>query len=251
MLLAEAPMLYHDSVYGAAHIDEPVLLDLLQTAALHRLGGVLQHGITGLIGVTRPTTRLEHSLGVMLLVRRLGGSLEEQIAALLHDVSHTAFSHVIDYVVDGHDHQSYHEEWKEAHLLNSDVPEVLARHGYAWRAFLHEEDYALLEQPAPRLCADRLDYFLRDSRDLRLSSAADVQRALDRLMVHDGRIGVTDIEVARWLAYTFIASDQASWANFREVGLYEVTARAIKSALRIRAISEDDFWGTDEQLWRK
>ena len=37
---------YHDSVYGAAHIDEPVLLDLLQTAALHRLGGVLQHGIT-------------------------------------------------------------------------------------------------------------------------------------------------------------------------------------------------------------
>jgi HD superfamily phosphohydrolase len=34
----------------------------------------------------------------MLLVRRLGASLEEQIAALLHDVSHTAFSHVIDSV---------------------------------------------------------------------------------------------------------------------------------------------------------
>ena len=58
-------MLYHDPVYGAAHIQEPVLLDLLQTAALHRLGGVLQHSIIGLIGVTRPTTRLEHSLGVI------------------------------------------------------------------------------------------------------------------------------------------------------------------------------------------
>ncbi len=36
----------------------------------------------------------------MMLVNRLGGSLEEQIAALLHDVSHTAFSHVIDYVLE-------------------------------------------------------------------------------------------------------------------------------------------------------
>src|SRR5512135_1970548 len=196
-------MLHHDSVYGPADIDEPVLLDLLQTAAVRRLEGVLQHGITGLIGVTRPTTRLEHSLGVMLLVRRLGGSLEEQIAALLHDISHTAFSHVIDYVVDGHDSQSYHEEWKEAHLLASDVPEVLARHGYDWRDFLHEEDYPLLEQPAPRLCADRLDYFLRDSRDLGLSTADEIQHALDHLVVHEGRIGVDDVDVARWLAYTF------------------------------------------------
>jgi uncharacterized protein len=218
---------------------------------MQRLRGVLQHGITALIGITRPVTRFDHSLGVMLLARRLGGALEEQIAALLHDVSHTAFSHVIDYVVDGHDSQSYHEEWKEAHLFASDVPGVLARHGYDWRDFLHEEDYALLEQPSPRLCADRLDYFLRDSRDLGLSTAQEVRRALDHLIVHAGRIGVDDLEAARWLAYTFIAADKASWANFREVGLYEVTARAIKSALQIGAITTADFWGTDDQLWRK
>jgi uncharacterized protein len=242
---------YLDTIYGAVEINEPVLIDLMQSQAMQRLRGVLQHGITALIGITQPVTRFDHSVGVMLLVRRLGGTLDEQIAALLHDVSHTAFSHVIDYVVDGHDSQSYHEEWKETHLLASDVPEVLARHGYAWRDFLHEENYALLEQPAPRLCADRLDYFLRDSRDLGLSSAEDVQHVLDQLVAHDGRIGVDDIDVARWLAYTFIAADKASWANFREVGLYEVTARTIKAAMQIGAITEDDFWGTDDQLWRK
>jgi HD superfamily phosphohydrolase len=244
-------MHYADSIYGEVEIEDPVLLELIQTQAMQRLRGVLQHGITALIGITQPVTRFDHSLGVMLLVRKMRGSLEEQIAALLHDISHTAFSHVIDYVVDGHDSQSYHEEWKESHLLASDVPEVLARHGYDWRTFLHEEDYPLLEQPAPRLCADRLDYFLRDSRDLGLSSAQDVQRALDHLIVSAGRIGVDSLEVARWLAYTYIAADKASWANFREVGLYEVTARAIKAALQIGAITEDDFWGTDEQLWRK
>ena len=244
-------MHYTDPICGEVVIQGPVLIDLMQTQALQRLRGVLQHGITALIGITPPVTRFDHSLGVMLLARSMGGSLEEQIAALLHDVSHTAFSHVIDYVVDGHDSQSYHEEWKEARLLASDVPEVLARRGYDWRDFLHEEAYALLEQPSPRLCADRLDYFLRDSRDLGLSAAQEVRHALDHLIVHDERIGVDDLEVARWLAYTFIAADKASWANFREVGLYEVTARAIKAALQIGAITSDDFWGTDEPLWRK
>jgi len=246
-------MNYLDSIYGTVEINEPVLIDLMQSQAMQRLRSVLQHGITALIGITQPVTRFDHSVGVMLLVRRLHAhdSLDEQIAALLHDVSHTAFSHVIDYVVDGHDSQSYHEEWKESHLAASDVPEILARHGYDWRAFLHEEDYTLLEQPAPRLCADRLDYFLRDSRDLGLSTLDRIQHALDQLIVCDGRIGVADVDVARWLAYTFIAADKASWANFREVGLYEVTARAIKAALQIGAITEDDFWGTDDQLWRK
>ena len=244
-------MHYPDPIYGTVEIKEPVLIDLMSSQAMQRLRGVLQHGITALIGITQPVTRFDHSLGVMLLVRRLGGSLAEQIAALLHDVSHTAFSHVIDYVVDGHDSQSYHEDWKEACLLASDVPAVLARHGYDWRDFLHEEDYPLLEQPAPRLCADRLDYFLRDSRDLGLSTNQDIQQALTHLIVHDGRIGVDDDGVARWLAYTYIAADKASWANFREVGLYEITARAIKSALRIGALTEDDFWGTDAQLWHK
>ena len=134
---------------------------------------------------------------------------------------------------------------------SSDVPEVLARHGYDWRDFLHEEEYTLLEQPSPRLCADRLDYFLRDSRDLGLSTLDQIRHALDHLVVHDERIGVDEVDVARWLAYTFIAADKASWANFREVGLYEVTARSIKAAMQIGAITEDDFWGTDEQLWRK
>lgn len=258
-------MRYFDPLYGEVDIEDSVLLDLMQTQAMRRLRGILQHGITALIGITQPVTRFDHSLGVMLLVRRLHAqaersasqskpacdSLEEQIAALLHDVSHTAFSHVIDYVVDGHDSQSYHEEWKETHLRASDVPVTLARHGYDWRDFLHEEDYALLEQPSPRLCADRLDYFLRDSRDLDLSTAQEVRHALDHLIVHDGRIGVDDLEAARWLAYTYIAADRASWANFREVGLYEVTARAIKIALQMGAITEDDFWGTDEPLWQK
>ena len=180
-------MRYLDRIYADFEIDQPVLLDLMQTRAMQRLHGVLQHGITGLIGITRPTSRFEHTLGVMGLVRHFGGTLDAQIAALLHDISHTAFSHVIDYVVDNHDHQSYHEDKKAWSVAQSDVPAVLVQHGIDLETVLHEENFALLEQPAPRLCADRLDYFLRDSVDLGLATLAEVQAALDHLVVADGR----------------------------------------------------------------
>lgn len=241
----------NDPVYGAAVITEPVLIEVLQSSAMRRLRGVLQHGISGLLGITSPISRYEHSVGVMLLVRRLGGPLVEQIAALLHDVSHTAFSHVIDYVFDNHDGQSYHEEVKEAYLAGSDLPPLLARYGYDWREFLHDEGFPLLEQPAPALCADRLDYGLRDAQDLGLVTAAQAQRALAHLMVYQGRIVMDDAAVAVWLADTYMAADDASWSDFREVGLYELTAQAIWRGLETGVISRNDFWTTDAVLWAR
>jgi hypothetical protein len=179
----------------------------------------------------------------------MGGALQEQIAALLHDVSHTVFSHVIDYVFGGHDSQSYHDEVKEHYMSQTDLPALLANYGYDWHDFVAEERYTLLEQPAPRLCADRLDYFLRDSLEMELSTAQDVSHLLQHLVACDDRIVTSDLSVARWLGYTYIAADKASWANFREVGLYELTARAIRRALDIGILHETDLWGIDESVW--
>jgi hypothetical protein len=242
---------YQDEVYGAVQIEEPVILAVMDSAAMRRLDGVLQHGISGLIGLTGPITRRDHSIGAMLLVRRLGGSLIEQLAALLHDVSHTAFSHVIDYVFHGQDSQSYHDEMKESYLVGTDIPAVLAEHGYDWHDFLDESQYPLLEQPSPALCADRLDYFLRDGPGLGMMTAEQIQETLPHLIVHDGRIGVDDTATARWLGDSFMAADKASWANFQEVGLYELTAQAIRIALDKGILEQDDIWGTDEPAWAK
>jgi hypothetical protein len=240
---------YTDRIYGTLDIHAPILLDVMQTRALQRLHGVLQHGISGLLGVTRATTRFEHSVGVMILVQRLGGSLTEQVAALLHDVSHAAFSHVVDYVFDGHDSQSYHEDMWEPYVAASDLPPVLAGHGYDWRQLLDEAAFPLLEQPAPALCADRLDYFLRDSLDLGLATPDQIDSTLAGLVVYDGRVAVADRATARWIADTYMQADHASWAGFHEVGLYELCAQAVRRALAIGVITGADLWSTDEVVW--
>ncbi|MGB1250271.1 MAG: HD domain-containing protein [Candidatus Promineifilaceae bacterium] len=244
-------MIIKDSVYGSVTLNEPVLIDLIESQAMQRLSLVLQHGITALIGISFPVTRLDHSIGVMLLTRRLGAGLQEQIAALLHDVSHTAFSHVIDHAIGDPNRQSYHDEHKASFVRTTDLPAILAKHGFDWHDFLDETQYPILEQEAPALCADRVDYFLRDALYLNLLSSSDIDVILAALVVHDGRIMVNDLAAANLLATQFMAADDASWSNFREVGLYELTAQAIRQAMAIGVFTEDDIWSTDQVVWDK
>jgi hypothetical protein len=82
-------------------------------------------------------------------------------------------------------------------------------------------------------------------------TAEQIAWALEHLIVHDGRIATNNMEAARWLGETFMAADQASWANFHEVGLYELTARAIRIALERGILVEADIWGTDAPAWAK
>jgi len=244
-------MQYNDSIYGKVDIQEPVLLDLMESDAMQRLKGISQHGITALIGITPPFSRFDHSVGTMLLVRRLGASLDEQIAALLHDVSHTAFSHVIDFVFNDHSGQSYHEEKKEAFVARSDIPDILSQYDRNWLDYMDEEQYELLEQASPALCADRLDYFFRDLEFLGLASGEEIRAAVESLIEKDGKIVVNHPDAARWMAYTFIETDRASWSSFREVGLYQLTAEAIKVATSLGLLGEEDLWHSDEDLWGK
>ena len=244
-------MHYNDSIYGIVDIQETVLQDLMGSEAMQRLKGISQHGITALIGITPPFSRFDHSLGTMVLVRRLGASLDEQIAALLHDVSHTAFSHVIDFVFNDHSGQSYHEEKKEEFIARTDIPDILRQYGRNWLDYMDEEKYTLLEQASPALCADRLDYFFRDLEFLDLANGEEIRAAVESLVVKDGKIVVSQADAARWLAYTFIETDRASWSSFREVGLYQLTAEAIKSATTLGILAEEDLWHSDEVLWDK
>ncbi len=251
------PLTLHDPVYGDVTFTEPLFIDLLHADAVQRLTAIYQGGITAFIKPERATTRLEHCLGVAALLRRLSADPVEQAAGLLHDVPHTAFSHVVDFVFPNHAH-TYHEEHREAMLENSEIPAICARHGLDWRYVSNAENFALLEQPLPLLCADRLDYFLRDGTvDIGTFSAADAHALLAHLRVWDacgesgrtGQIVVDDLDAARWLGEQFIRLDDVCWCSVQEVGWYAVMAQALRAALESGLIVEADFAGTDVALF--
>ena len=100
-------MIVNDAVYGKIKFDDAIA-NIIETKPLQRLKHIHQGGAVFLAYPNISTSRFEHSIGVCHLIGILGGNQKEQIAGLLHDISHTAFSHVIDYVLEDKN-EDFHE----------------------------------------------------------------------------------------------------------------------------------------------
>jgi HD superfamily phosphohydrolase len=257
-LSSEHQVTIQDQLYGRHSITEPVLVELLRSAPLARLAGVNQHGISGLLGITPRVTRMEHSIGAFLLVRSVGGGVEEQVAALLHDISHTAMSHVVDFALSEPGEGSFHEVHKMRYVQTTDIPDILTRHGFADLRPLEEELYPLVEQPAPHLCADRLDYGLRDAVGFGNLSLEDAKRVISTLSAQPSSTSpkrllvLQDPELALVLARAYMACDRDVWGNTAHGDLYIRTAMLMRTLIRNGSVREEELWTlSDDDFWAR
>lgn len=237
-------MEFEDPIYGDQKVEKEVLKELIKSEPVQRLKNIHQAGPSPFFMDKPPVTRFEHSLGVMFLLRKFDASLEEQIAGLLHDIPHTAFSHVADFVFRTEDHE-YHEEFMEEIVHDSEIPEILEKHGVDIDEVLDESNFKLLERDMPDLCADRIDYFLRDYTQ---HTGEDISNLLNGLTVVDNRFVVEDAEIAEEYALKYIEADELWWANPYEVVLYEVFAEIIRRAMDIDILEEEDLFSTDQKV---
>lgn len=234
-----------DVLYGTASV-APVVAELLVLPALQRLGRIHQGGGVFLVTPALQHTRLEHSIGVMLLLRRLGASEFEQVAGLVHDVSHTAFSHVVDYVL-GNAAEDYHEQILEQVVATSGLAPVLQRYGYHLADIL-SATFPLLEQPLPRLCADRLDYTLRDLFYAGMLSHSEIQAFLATLTVTGNRIVVTSAAAARWIQHQYARLVNEFFHRPDLVFANHTLATILQQAIQAGVLSEADFLRDDQQV---
>lgn len=241
-------MLIDDRLYGEADV-EPVLSDLIRSEAVQRLKGVHQGGASFLVHPGWNITRFEHSLGVMLLIRQLGGSHEEQIAGLLHDVSHTAFSHVVDDVFNI-ENEDYHEQIFATWVSHSAIPEILHTYGFNHEELLDDDrKWTLLERPAPALCVDRIDYTLRDSFAYGFANKDEIATFLQTgLTVFAGEICCTSIEAAEWFTDLYYKEVIGFFMNPLNLYGLDTVSSVLKQALEMELISVQDVLKTDDEL---
>ncbi|HEV3167481.1 MAG TPA: HD domain-containing protein [Isosphaeraceae bacterium] len=238
---------WSDRVYGDVAIDEPRLIALIACPTFQRLQGIRQAGPSAFAFPFKTVTRFEHSLGVCVLLRRLGAGLQEQVAGLLHDISHTAFSHAVDFLFTSEE-QDHHERLKPQFLERPDIVTALDALGFRPEQFFDDSIYPILERPLPWLCADRLDYFFRDSLACRVTSLEEVERFLDHLTVIDETIAFTDAAVAREAVARFDEMNRQWWASPTEAYIYNEFADALREGLRIGAIAHDDLLADDAHV---
>ncbi|PES14062.1 HD domain-containing protein [Bacillus cereus] len=243
-------MIISDVLYGEFEVDQ-VVEELISSKSMQRLKGIHQAGASYLMNEKWNVTRFDHSVGVMLLVKKLGGSVEEQIAGLLHDVSHTAFSHVIDYVFHNED-ESYHEEIFSSVVKNSEIPAILAKYGYNYEDILLDDSkWTLLERSAPELCADRVDYTLRDMYTYGYISLEEVHSFLEDVIEVKGKMVLQNIEIAEWFTETYYKEVIDFFMEPMNIYGNDMLAKALKVALHKRIIHADDFLLEDEELISK
>ncbi|WP_263704116.1 HD domain-containing protein [Bacillus thuringiensis] len=240
-------MIISDVLYGEFEVDS-VVEELIVSKSVQRLKGIHQNGASYLINEKWNVTRFDHSVGVMLLIKKLGGSVEEQIAGLLHDVSHTAFSHVIDYVFDN-SNESYHEEIFSSVVKNSEIPAILAKYGYNYEDILLDDSkWTLLERSAPELCADRVDYTLRDMYTYGYISLEEVHSFLEDVIAVEGKMVLQSIEMADWFTETYYKEVIDFFMKPMNIYGNDMLAKTLKLAIHKKIIQADDFLLEDDEL---
>jgi uncharacterized protein len=243
-------MHWDDRVYGAVTIDDPRLLALIACPTFQRLKGIRQAGPSAFAFPFKTVTRYEHSLGVYLLLRTLGADLREQVAGLLHDISHTAFSHAVDFLF-ASEEQNHHEQIKHEFLRRKDVVAALRTLGFVPDDFFDDSVYPLLERPIPWLCADRVDYFFRDGLACGEMTPEEVAQFRDHLTVIDRTIVITDVAVARAVVAKYAVMNRDWWAGPTEAFIYNEFADALREGFRLGVLREDDLLADDAHVLAK
>jgi len=175
--------IYRDPVHNIIRLrtdteEGRLLVRLVDSFEFQRLRRIKQLGLALFTYQGAEHSRFTHSLGALHLMTRVLDRLSEKYplapedraaacaAALLHDIGHGPFSHVMEKVLDFH-----HEAWTVAAVLSpeTEAGQVLASYSRALPrrvADVIEGTFRpayLAQLVSSQLDVDRMDYLLRDS----------------------------------------------------------------------------------------
>ncbi len=243
------------------------LRNLIDTDVVQRLRKIKQLGPLSLVYPGGIHSRFEHSLGTYAMARKMllqlltnyaGGLVEEEfpldegdvraflVAALLHDIGHYPFSHVLEEIPAVGEFDIIHHEKRAREMIagSKDLqrvlweqwgldPERIARIIDESVTPENIKDRRLWEMLSGPLNPDRLDYLMRDSSHVGVpyGKAIDLDRLLGSLVFGPSGLAVTSkgISAAETLMF-------ASYLMYREV-YWHHTSRAGTAMLK-RAVSE-------------
>ncbi|SDY86772.1 HD domain-containing protein [Bacillus sp. 166amftsu] len=166
-----------DSIYGRVSIQDRDIIELIKTKAFQRLAHIKQQGHTYYLHPNATHTRIEHSIGVYVLVNKVITHLTtisdidlteyEQkvvsIVALLHDIGHGPYSHCFQRI-SGQDHGDWTiqiiQEDRDVRTILERTPNLLEG---VIQALSEENSFPIIDELLfCSLGMDQLDFWNRD-----------------------------------------------------------------------------------------
>lgn len=244
-------MLFQDRIYGPMEITEPVVLELLATQQMERLKKIHQQGNYFIPFPKFNITRFEHSVGVMLILKDFQAALAEQAAGLLHDISHGPFSHVMDHLYNKTANQD-HQDSLHLSYFGEGIKNILKKNNFDYQEIADLDHWPLLDRPLPDICADRLDYTLRDAYCVGKVNHDDIEKILDSLKIEQGQFIFQDFTMALKFANISYYMCRYVWHVEWGEALFQMMAELLRLALGDQLIKEEDLLnGDDESILEK
>jgi hypothetical protein len=171
-----------------------------------------------------------------------------QVAALLHDVGHSCFSHTLEALIQEKTGKN-HEEYTRQKIRNGVLKEVLKKHGLQpgrVAGFLDKPEYELVHG---YLGTDKIDYLLRDSKNTGVAyGSVDVDRLIRKtrlkkkeLVLEENGLSVAEaMLLARFMMYNAVYAHPVSYAA------EEMASRATETAIDQGVLDVQDLLEMDD-----
>jgi HD superfamily phosphohydrolase len=259
--------IYRDSVHDIIRLntgtDEGrLVVSLIDTPEFQRLRRIRQLGLAYFAYQAAEHSRFTHSLGAYHLAARVVAKLRVsyeisaevqtavRVAALLHDIGHGPFSHVIESILGFH-HEQFtidavlSSETEVGQLLNAYSPKLAQNVAAIVRGDFRPR--ALAQLVSSQLDVDRMDYLLRDS----LMSGA-------KYGVFDLEWIIKSIEINAEGDHLYVSAPgiyavedylQARYYMYRQVYFHR-TLRSAEAVLRVLLKRAIELFRTGGDVWK-
>ena len=238
-----------------------VLAELAETPALRRLGQVgmncgCEYTAFPQFAGSGSYSRLEHSLGVGLIVWHFTEDPAQAAAGLLHDVATPTFAHVVDFLRGDYLTQEATEEGTRERIAASPaIQAVLARHGLSTDEVADYHRYPIADNDSPRLSADRLEYSLGNALRWGFLTREEIAALYADLRVGVNEEGSPELVfgspvLASRFANAALACSRVYVSDadrYAMQALSELLARALEAGV----LSTADLYGTEPALIAK
>ena len=239
------------------HDDWPVFLDrYLKLPVLKRLEGV------GLLCGTDWTplyknrfyySRLDHSLGVALIVWHFTHDKAQTVAGLLHDISTPVFSHVSDFRKGDMLTQTATEE-PTARIIRGDAElgRLLTEDGLTAKQVEDYHIYPIADNEIPQLSADRLEYMFPSGMALDGSwTMEEIRRCYNDLTILKNENGIDELgfktlEIAELYCEHFCMIGHILQLNENKLALH-MLGQIMNLAEKCGVLTEQDFMTLSEK----
>lgn len=197
-------------------------------------------------------SRLEHSIGVSLIVWNFTKDKKQALAGLFHDIANPAFSHCIDFFHGDYETQESTEELTTTIIKNSEyIMSRLKRDGITLEEIEDYKIYPIADNNTPRVSADRLEYTFSNGYSYKpVWEKDEVKKIYSDMEILKNEEGIIELGFkTKEIAEFFLEKIKVLWVcwiEHKDRFVMQAIADILKLMTEEKIITEADFYKYSE-----